>query len=65
MKDGPSEKAGVKPGDVILAVNDKHVEVSSELPTIVARMKPGTEAQLTVWRGGKEQKLAVKLDAAR
>jgi len=62
IKDGPSEKAGVKPGDVILAVNDKPVEVSSELPTVIARMKPGTEAQLTVWRGGKEQKLAVKLD---
>src|SRR5262249_31680741 len=63
VKDGPSEKAGVKPGDVILAVNDKPVELSSELPTVIARMKPGSEAQLTVWRGGKEQKLPVKLDA--
>jgi len=63
VKDGPSEKAGVKPGDVILAVNDRPVEMSSELPTVVARMKPGSEATLTVWRGGKEQKLNVKLDA--
>jgi serine protease Do len=63
VKNGPSEKAGVKPGDVILAVNDRPVEVSSELPTVIARMKPGTDAQLTVWRGGKEQKLGVRLDA--
>jgi serine protease Do len=63
VKDGPSDKAGVKPGDVILAVNDRPVEVSSELPTVIARMKPGTDAQLTVWRGGKEQRLPVKLDA--
>jgi serine protease Do len=62
VKDGPSEKAGVKPGDVILAVNDKSVEVSSELPTVIARMKPGTDVQLTLWRGGKEQKLPVKVD---
>jgi serine protease Do len=62
VKDGPSEKAGVKPADVILAVNDKPVEVSAELPTIIARMKPGTNVQLTVWRDGKEQKLNVKVD---
>jgi serine protease Do len=62
VKDGPSAKAGIKPGDVILAVNDKPVEVSSELPTVIARMKPGTDAQLTVWRGGKEQKVSVKID---
>jgi serine protease Do len=63
VKDGPSEKAGLKPGDVILAVNEHPVEVSSELPTVIARMKPGSDAQLTVWRGGKETKLPVKLDA--
>jgi serine protease Do len=62
VKDGPSEKAGVKPGDVILAVNDKPVEVSSELPTVIARMKPGSNVALTVLRDGKEQKLNVKVD---
>jgi serine protease Do len=62
VKDGPSEKAGVKPGDVILAVNGRGVETSSELPTVIARMKPGSDAMLTVWRGGKEQKLDVKVD---
>ncbi len=63
VKDGPSEKAGIKPGDVILAVNDHVVEVSSELPTVIARMKPGSGTTLTVWRGGKEQKVDVKVDA--
>ncbi len=62
VKDGPSEKAGVKPGDVILAVNGRPVEVSSELPTVIARMKPGANAMLTVWRGGKQQNLNVKVD---
>ena len=62
VKDGPSEKAGVRPGDVILAVNDRPVEVSSELPTVIARVKPGTNVALTVLRDGKEQKLNVKVD---
>jgi len=63
VKGGPSEKAGVKPGDVILEVNDHVVETSSELPAVVARIKPGNDAKLTVWRGGKEEKLSVKVDA--
>jgi len=58
----PGEKAGLKPGDVILAVNGKTVELSTELPTVIARMKPGTTAALTVWRGGHEQKLEVKIE---
>jgi len=62
VKDGPSEKAGVKPGDVILAVDGRPIEVSSELPTIIARIKPGTNTDLTVWRNGKEQVVKVKVD---
>jgi serine protease Do len=63
VKDGPGAKAGVKPGDVILSVNDRLVETSSELPAVVARIKPGNDAQLTVWRGGKEERVKVKVDA--
>jgi serine protease Do len=62
VKDGPGAKAGLKPGDVILAVNDKPIETSSELPVIIARVKPGTAAQLTVFRGGKQQKIPVTVD---
>ncbi len=45
IKDGPSAKAGVQPGDVILTVNDHVVETSSELPAVVARIKPGNDAK--------------------
>jgi serine protease Do len=63
IKDGPGAKAGVQPGDIILTVNDHVVETSSELPTVVARIHPGDDANLTVWREGKEQKIKVKVDA--
>lgn len=58
----PGEKAGLKPGDVILAVNGKTVEMHSELSTTVARIKPGTDVDLTLWRGGKQQKITVRVD---
>jgi serine protease Do len=62
LPDGPGAKAGLKPGDVILAVNDRPIETSTELPVIIARVKPGTPTNLTVFRGGKEQKISVNVD---
>src|SRR5438094_3873892 len=58
---GPAEKAGVKPGDVILAFNGKPIEQASQLPQVVAQTKPGTKAEVEVWRGGKKQTLGVAI----
>jgi serine protease Do len=56
---GPAEKGGLKPGDVILSFNGKPIERSSELPPLVAATKPGTKAEMEVWRGGKKQTLGI------
>jgi len=58
---GPSDKAGVKPGDVILAVDGQNIDRYSELSTQISNMKPGSMAQLAVWRGGKEQQINVTI----
>jgi serine protease Do len=52
---GPAEDAGLKPGDVILAVNGHDIERSSELPPLVAAIKPGQQATLTIWRDKSEK----------
>jgi serine protease Do len=57
----PGEKAGLKPGDVVVGVNGHPIERSAELPAIIARLKPGTETELDIWRGGKEQQVPVKV----
>jgi serine protease Do len=57
--EGPAEKAGLRPGDVILAFNAKPIETSGQLPPMVAATKPGTKAEMEVWRGGKKQTLGV------
>ncbi len=62
VENGPGAKAGLKPGDVITAVNGKAIETSSELPVIIARVKPGTSTNLTVFRAGKEQTIPVTVD---
>jgi serine protease Do len=60
-KDGPAARAGVAPGDVILAVGGRPIERFGELSSSIAAMKPGSDAQLAVWRNGKEQTLDVKV----
>jgi serine protease Do len=48
---GPADKAGLKPEDIILSVNGRKIERSSELPALIAAIKPGAAADLEVWRG--------------
>jgi serine protease Do len=60
-EDGPAEDAGVKPGDVILAVDGHEIERSSELPPLIAAIKPGNQATLKVWRDKAERSLRVKV----
>jgi serine protease Do len=59
--DGPAAKAGVQTGDVILAFNGTQIETSSQLPPMVAAVKPGTDATLEVWRHGQKKDLTVKV----
>jgi serine protease Do len=42
----------LKPGDIILKLNDTTIGRSSELPPLVAALKPGTQVKLQVWRKG-------------
>jgi serine protease Do len=46
----PGEKAGIKPGDVILKVNGDEIETSSQVPGIIANTRPGTPVKIEVWR---------------
>jgi serine protease Do len=60
-KDGPAAHAGIAAGDVILAVGGRPIERFGELSSAIAGMRPGTDASLAVWRGGKEQTVNVKV----
>ncbi len=57
--DGPADKAGVQPGDVIVKYDGKNVESSADLRRLVAGTAPGTKVQATVWRNGAARDLTV------
>lgn len=51
LQNGPAAKAGLRPGDVIVQVNQQKIENVSELLSQVAGLQPGKPARLQVWRG--------------
>jgi serine protease Do len=57
-----AEKAGIKNGDIITAINGEKIEDGNVLRNKVASTLPGTEIKLTVLRDGKEQEMTAKLD---
>jgi serine protease Do len=59
---GPADKAGLKPGDVILAVDGEAVDQSAQLSNVIASIKPGDQAKLTIWRAGKERQITARVD---
>jgi serine protease Do len=59
--DGASARAGVQPGDVILALNGEPVQTSSQLPVRIASLMPGTTVHLTIWRDHSKREIDVKL----
>jgi S1-C subfamily serine protease len=59
LQTGPAFKAGVRPGDMLLAVNDHSVRNVAELLAQVSLLKPGMNAQLKILRKEQEQVLSV------
>jgi serine protease Do len=61
-KDSPAARAGIQPGDVIVAVGDHEIQHYGEVSGMVARMKPGTRTQVSVLRNAERRTLEVRVD---
>jgi serine protease Do len=57
--DSPASKGGLQPGDVIQAVNGKHVGTPRDLAVDIAEVVPGKDAALDVVRNGATQTITV------
>lgn len=56
----PGEKAGIKKGDVVTAVNGETIKGPRELARKIGAMRPGTNVDVSLWRDGKAT--SVKLE---
>jgi serine protease Do len=60
-KDSPADKAGLKRGDLVVALAGKKVIDSTSLRNMVAAMAPGTKIDVKIVREGKEQTVSITL----
>ena len=58
-RNGPAARAGLRPGDVVLAVNGARADSTRVLIRAIAGITPGAEARLSVRRGGKVSDMVV------
>jgi serine protease DegQ len=61
LRNGPADEAGILPGDVVVAVNDRNVRNMTELMQTVAAIAPGTQAKFKLQRQGKTAEVVVKI----
>lgn len=59
MRGSPAEKAGMRPGDVMLEIEGKHVMDASGMLNIVADLKPGATAHVKVLRSDAPTELSI------
>ncbi|MGK5017808.1 MULTISPECIES: Do family serine endopeptidase [unclassified Janthinobacterium] len=59
VRNGPADKAGIVPGDILLTVEGKPVADTTEMLNLIAQLPPGGKAKMTVLRKNREAALDV------
>jgi serine protease DegQ len=59
LKGGPADKAGIRPGDILIAVGGKPVTDTSDMLNLIADLTPGNKAKITVLRKSQETSIEV------
>ncbi|GGX90723.1 Do family serine endopeptidase [Massilia dura] len=59
VRNGPADKAGMKPGDILVSVDGKAVRDTNEMLNLIAQLQPGGKATMRVLRKNRESELAI------
>ncbi|MFA6442560.1 MAG: Do family serine endopeptidase [Sterolibacterium sp.] len=61
MRGSPADRAGIRPGDVLLSVADKPIGDAQSMLGVIAAQTPGQPAQFKISRAGKQLDLTVNI----
>ena len=61
LRGGPADKAGMKPGDILLSVADKPVSDTVSMMNLVAQLTPGEKVRVTVLRKSREAAIEITI----
>jgi serine protease Do len=61
LKDSPAEKAGIRTGDTIVAVDGETIKEAKDLSRKIANVAPGKSVSVTVYRDGKERTVSLEV----
>ena len=61
QRGGPADRAGIKPGDILIAVEAKPVTDSNSMLNLIAALEPGRGAKLKILRNRKEMTIPVNV----
>lgn len=62
---GPAHRAGIRPADVVVAVDGKPVDTTADLARMIGSAKPGDVIAAEVWRDGEKRPVKVKVEVQR
>jgi serine protease Do len=61
MPDSPAEAGGLQSGDIVMALHGRHISDTRDLQMQVARLRPGSDVDFTVWRNERGQTVTVRI----
>ncbi len=59
LKNGPADKAGMRPGDILVAVENSPVTDTTDMLNLIAQLTPGEKSKMTVLRKNQQAILEV------
>lgn len=61
LRGGPADKAGIKPGDILVAIEGKPVRDTTEMLNLIAQLVPEKAAKITILRNTAEKEISVTI----
>jgi len=62
LRGSPADRAGVEPGDIVIAVDGRTIDSAAQLRNELAQLQVGSQIRLTVVRNGRRRELRVPVE---